>query len=302
MSPRSSPRPLDVAALQRTLRRLNVAPEPPWLHAEAARRMAERLAVIRARPATVADWGAFLGSSHAELRRAYPQAHIVAVERDRARLAATARARSGSWWALGRRRDVAQLDADVAAGQAQMLWSNMGLHLAADPLAEMTAWHRALAVDGFLMFSTLGPGTLAGLRALYDEAGWGPAFAPFVDMHDLGDMLVEAGFAEPVMDQETLTLTWATPERALAELRGLGANLAPGRTGGLRTPRWRARLLQALGAKADTQGRVALAFELVYGHAFRPPPRPRVAAETQVALEDLRTMARRPRAGPAHRP
>ncbi len=302
MTSRSSLRSLDVAALRRTLRRLNAAPAAPWLHTEVSRRMVERLAVIRMQPAVVADWGAFLGASHAGLRSAYPQARIVAVEQDAARRAATARARSGPWWAFGRRRDSVQLDTELSAGQVQMLWSNMGLHFAADPLAEMSAWHRTLAVDGFLMFSTLGPGTLTGLQALYADAGWGQPFAPFVDMHDLGDMLVEAGFAEPVMDQETLTLTWATPEQALAELRGLGANLALGRAGGLRTPRWRARLLRALGTKADAQGRVALAFELVYGHAFRPAPRPRVAAETAVALEDLRTMARQPRPGRPGRP
>lgn len=302
MTPRSSLRSLDVAALQHTLRRLHTAPAAPWLHAEVARRMAERLAFIRMQPAVLADWGAFLGASHAELRRAYPQARIVAIEHDEARRAATARARSGPWWALGRSRDAVQLDTELTPGQVQMLWSNMGLHFAADPLAEMATWHRALAVDGFLMFSTLGPGTLTALQALYAEAGWGVPFAPFVDMHDLGDMLVEAGFAEPVMDQETITLTWATAEQALAELRGLGANLAVGRAGGLRTPSWHMRLLQALGARADDQGRVALAFELVYGHAFRPSPRPRVAAETAVALEDLRTMARRPRPGRPGRP
>ena len=153
-------------------------------------------------------------------------------------------------------------------------------------------WHRAMAVDGFVMFSTLGPGTLAGLRALYAAQGWPPPCAPFVDMHDLGDMLVEAGFADPVMDQETVTLTWPTPSALLDELRGLGGNVDPARHAGLRTPRWRERLQQALSATAGAGGRVALDFEVVYGHAFRPPPRPRVAALTEVAVDDLRAMAR----------
>jgi malonyl-CoA O-methyltransferase len=164
----------------------------------------------------------------------------------------------------------------------QLLWSNMALHLAADPQALFAAWHRAVAVDGFLMFSTLGTGTLTSLRSLYAAQGWGEPFAPFVDMHDLGDMLVEAGFADPVMDQETLTLTWPDGGRALDELRGLGGNMAMGRTRGLRTPRWRQRLLDALCAQAKhtADGRIALEFEIVYGHAFRPLPRPRVSTET----------------------
>ncbi len=94
-------------------------------------------------------------------------------------------------------------------------------------------------------------------------------------MHDLGDMLVQAGFADPVMDQETITLTWDSPQALLAELRSLGGNASPLRCAGLRTPRWRARLLRPWNERAGADGRLALAFEVVYGHAFKAAPRPR---------------------------
>jgi malonyl-CoA O-methyltransferase len=169
-----------------------------------------------------------------------------------------------------------------------MLWANMMLHGCADVAATFAAWHRALAVDGFLMFSTLGPATLGELRHLYAQLGWGPAFLPFADMHDLGDLLVQAGFADPVMDQEQVTLTWSSPQAALDELRGLGGNVHTARFGGLRTPRWHKRLLQELQDRADADGRVALGFEIVYGHAVRPRPRARVAPVATVSLQDLR--------------
>ena len=86
----------------------------------------------------------------------------------------------------------------------------------------MAQWHRALAVDGYLMFSCLGPDTAKELRAVYADMGWPPAGHAFTDMHDWGDMLVQAGFAEPVMDMERITLTFATPQRLLEELRELG--------------------------------------------------------------------------------
>lgn len=297
---RTTRRPLDAKALARVLQRLNAAAEPPWLHGEVARRMAERLAVVKLQPRAVADWPAFIGASREHLRRAYPAATVVAVEPDARRRDATAAALKEPWWSPARwRGGVARVltPQELAAGEVQLLWSNMALHLAQDPQALFGAWHRVLAIDGFLMFSTLGPGTLGTLRSLYAEQGWGEPFAPFVDMHDLGDMLVEAGFADPVMDQETLTLTWPDAERALAELRGLGGNLAAGRMPGLRTPRWRARLHEALAvlARRRADGRLALEFELVYGHAFRPPPRARVAAETALPLDDLRAMVRRGR-------
>lgn len=291
----SARRPLHLAALQRVRRRLLAAPVAPWLHGEVARRMAERLPVIRLQPARIVEWGAFLGAGRALLTAAYPKAQLLAVEPDASRRDATAAALALPWWSPGRwvpaGRTVVAED-ELALAQGELLWSNMGLHHAADPQAVMAAWQRTLAVDGFLMFSTLGPGTLEGLRGLYASLGWPPPHAPFVDMHDLGDMLVEAGFADPVMDQETVTLTWPTPEALLAELRQLGGNLDPARFAGLRTPRWRARLLQVLSRLADASGRPRLAFEIVYGHAFRAAPKVRVLPQTALPLDDMRALLR----------
>ena len=111
-------------------------------------------------------------------------------------------------------------------------------------------------------------------------------------MHDLGDMLVQAGFADPVMDQETLTLTWENPRALLAELRSLGGNASPTRWPGLRTPRWRERLHAALQSLAGLDGRLRLSFEIVYGHAFKAPPRAPLSSGTAVSLEDMRAMVR----------
>jgi len=286
---RATRRPLDEQALAHQLQRLSQAAAAPWLHGEVARRMAERLPVIKQQPHTVLDWWAGLGGGAAALAAVYPRAQVVAVE-------ATAPAAVASpWWSprrWGARGPTLRAEADIEAGSAQLVWANMMLHATPDPQVVMRQWQQALAVDGFLMFSTLGPGTLETLRALYRKQGWPSPFAPFVDMHDLGDMLVHAGFADPVMDQETITLTWADAAALLAELRTLGGNVDPARPAGLRTPRWREQLHKVLASTAGADGRPALPFELVYGHAFKPPPRPRVQQETSVPLQDLRAMVR----------
>jgi malonyl-CoA O-methyltransferase len=291
----STRRPLDERALAQVLARLRRAPAPPWLHGEVARRMADRLPVVRLQPELVLDWCAALGASREVLVAAYPRARHVAVEPQAGDPLAP-------WWSprrWGSRRTETVAENDVAAGGAQLLWANMVLHGCVDPAATLAAWQRALAVDGFLMFSTLGPGTLQDLRSLYRRAGWPAPFAPFVDMHDLGDMLVGAGFADPVMDQETITLTWADGAAALAELRALGGNVDPARFGGLRTPRWRQRLEAALTQGAGADGRPALRFEVVYGHAFKAPPRAPLQRETRLSVDALRAMTRagRPRPG-----
>ena len=257
--------------------------------------MAERLPIIRLQPDCIVEWGAHLGASRDCLRRNYPKARWLGVESATGYLAAMATPASRPWWQRWQAAAPAQAIADEAAlapGQCQLLWANMALHGAIDPQAVMQRWHRALAVDGFLMFSTLGPGSLQGLRNLYRDQGWAAPNAPFVDMHDLGDMLIEAGFADPVMDQETLTLTWPSGHALLDELRQLGGNVDPRRFAGLRTPRWRQRLAALLEEGADASGRIGLEFEIVYGHAFRPAPRPRLTPETSVALDDMRAMVR----------
>ena len=288
-------RALDERALALVLRRLQRAAQPPWLHGEAARRMADRLPIIKQPPRRVLDWWAQLGGGAVALAAACPQARITAVEP-----VATA-APPAAWWSPRRwstRAVPAIAEAEVGAGSADLVWANMMLHAVRNPQAQMRRWQQALAVDGFLMFSTLGPGTLETLAALYRALGWPTPFAPFVDMHDLGDMLVHAGFADPVMDQETLTLTWADADALLAELRSLGGNVDPARFPGLRTPRWHNRLRSALADLAGSDGRPALPFELVYGHAFKPAPRPPLTGETAVSLDDMRTMVRSGRRRP----
>jgi malonyl-CoA O-methyltransferase len=296
-APKDALRPLDAVALQRVRTRLLAAPAP-WLHGEVARRMAERLPVVKLQPRRVLDWWSTLGASQALLRAAYPGAAVVAVDRDDA-VSSAAGADRGPWWSPRRwsgRMSAPVAEGAVLAASADLVWSNMGLHGAHDPRAAMQRWHESLAPDGFLMFSTLGPGTLVELRALYARCGWPSPFAPFVDMHDLGDMLVQTGFADPVMDQETLTLHWPTPQALLAELRTLGGNIDLARHRALRTPRWHDRLLAEL--QASALSRPTLSFEVVYGHAVRVQRGVPVRDETVIGLDRMRSMVRRePRRG-----
>jgi malonyl-CoA O-methyltransferase len=238
---------MDPAALARIRRRLRSAPAPSWLHQEVARRMAERLSLIRLTPAGA---GLVAGCRPAGRRpaRGLSQATLQQV------LPAGEAAPTAPWWKRwwGAVRG--------AGGQRPWRLAARGCLVQHGPaVRERSAGAvRRLAscpgVDGFVMFSTLGPGSLPELRAVYAAEGWGEPHVPFVDMHDLGDMLVQAGFADPVMDQETLTLTYGSAEQLLAELRGWGGNAVPGRSPALRGRAWRERLRQALQSRADDQG------------------------------------------------
>ena len=174
-----------------------------------------------------------------------------------------------------------------------MMWSNMALHMASDPQKLISAWHQALDIDGFLMFSCLGPDSLREIRAVYQRMGWPSPSHEFTDMHDWGDMLVAAGFAEPVLDMERIVLTFSTPERLLEELRGLGRNLHPARFPGLRGRAWRQKLNQQLQQQSQSEA-LSLTFEVIYGHALKPKRRLQVEPEMRVSLDEMRAQLKRP--------
>jgi malonyl-CoA O-methyltransferase len=257
--------------------------------------MAQRLDYIRLKPRRIVEWWSSLGGAGDALRQAYPEAERWEVEPTPAWFARAQDGARRSWWSPRRWRAgivKVMLESAEVPGNADLVWANMMLHAVVSPPALMTRWHGLLAVDGFVMFSCLGPDSLRELRSLYRQLGWPAPAADFVDMHDLGDMLVNAGFADPVMDQECLTLTWSTPEALLSELRQLGGNVSPERPAGLRTPRWRNQLLQALESLRRSDGRLSLTFEVAYGHAFKASPRVQGGNVSTVSLDEMRAMVR----------
>jgi malonyl-CoA O-methyltransferase len=283
------PPTIDAVAAQRWDR---VAPaRSPWLHEEVGRRMEDRLQWIRLEPKAWGDWEPVRGglAAHALVERRYPGAECFLVEGHADRIRVATDELSKPWWR--RWRSPASRVGSLPEGAVQMLWANMALHMSARPQALMANWHRALAVDGFLMFSCLGPDTLRELREVYRALDWPPPAHDFTDMHDWGDMLVHAGFAEPVMDMERITLTWETPKRLLQELRELGANLHPQRFPALRGRRWRERLERELAQSLSApDGRLALTFEIIYGHALKPAPKIRMSAQSAVSLEEMKSL------------
>ncbi len=264
-------------------------PESPWLHEEVARRMQERLDLIKRQPQSWMHWAPLNGgmAAHRLLAQHYAKSACTVLETSDPRVNQVRQALSSPWWQLQRWLQPETAVVSQVTQPVQMLWANMNLHMAADPQALLAQWHSALQVDGFLMFSCLGPDTLKELRGLYQALGWPAPSHAFTDMHDWGDMLVAAGFAEPVMDMEHITLSFETPKRLLQELRGLGRNLHVDRFPGLRGRRWHAGLLEAL-ADAPLQ----INFEVVYGHAFKPVPRVQVRAQSEISLEDMRNALR----------
>lgn len=264
----------------------------PWLHEEVARRMEERLQWITLQPQTWLHWEPLRGGMQAQalLTKRYPKSTCFLAQSHAGHAQAASKLIAPGWWNPARWAGTS-VRVGLPQQPVQMLWANMDLHMAPDPQARITQWHSLLQTDGFLMFSCLGPDTLRGLRTLYAAKGWPLPAHVFTDMHDWGDMLIQAGFAEPVMDMESITLSYTSPERALGELRELGRNLHVGRFAGLRGRAWYQQLCQAmrtaLADPADSD-RLNLSFEIIYGHAFKPAARMPVQASSAISLAQMR--------------
>ena len=283
---------MDPVAVQRWAERS--ASESAWLHEEVGGRMAQRLAWIKATPAQWLGWEPVQGGlrAHCTVAERYPQAQeVIKAQRPQSALSALKALKpQASGW-LGRWRHTPPVLA-TADTQVDMLWANMLLHHTHLPGTLLARWHQLLRENGFLMFSCLGPDSLKELRAVYSQLGWPPPAQSFTDMHDWGDMLVQAGFAEPVMDMERITLSYANAPALLAELRTLGRNASLQRDPRTRGKGWLAQLhagLETHMPRSD-DGRLLLTFEVVYGHAHKGAPRIPVTPASAVSLQDMRRM------------
>jgi malonyl-CoA O-methyltransferase len=249
------------------------------LQREIAARMLERLGYVKLRPGLVVDLGCGTGASLAALGERYPQAGIVGIDVCEAMLHVGHRRQSRLRWLLPFLRgpkNATLLAADARSlplrtGTVGLLWSNLMLHWLPDPLAGLREMHRTLETGGLLMFSAFGPDTLKELRACFSD-GYAHTLR-FVDMHDYGDMLVECGFTDPVMDVERLSLRYSSVEMLFDELRRNGSICAAtGYRHGLMGRRtWQAAIDAYETWRIEEQ--LPASFEVVHGHAWKGEPR-----------------------------
>jgi malonyl-CoA O-methyltransferase len=265
-----------------------------FLRREIAARMHERLSLVKIVPQRVLDAGCGTGPDLGTLQKTYPAAQIIGLDASDAMLA-EAKAPAPALRALNQmlsRLMPAKAGVDLLCGDfgtlpfgpnsLDLVWSNLALHWHPQPDRVFAEWRRVLRVDGLLMFSNFGPDTFKELRTAFAELDESPHTLPFVDMHDFGDQLVEAGFSTPVMDAERITVTYGTVEALLADVRAIGGNpLATRRRGLIGRAAWK-RMVDALEAGRGADGKIGLSFEVIYGHAFRPVPKTTAAGEAIV--------------------
>ena len=246
---------------------------------EISARMLERLDYMKVDPRCVVDLGCGTGISLTALGERYAKAKIIGVDFCEAMLRMGQQRRSHLRWMLPflRGPKISSLMAadarflPLGEKAVGLVWSNLMLHWLAEPLEALLEIHRVLDVGGLLIFSAFGPDTLKELRACFDD-GYEHT-QRFVDMHDYGDMLMECGFSDPVMETERMTMTYSSLNDLFRELRqnGGGCALRQRRRGLMGRRTWR----DACDAyeRFRSQGRLPVTFEVVHGHAWKVEPR-----------------------------
>lgn len=247
------------------------------LQHEVCQRMLEKLDLMRMQPQRLLDVGSGTGRGTRLLAQRYPEAQVTALDIALGMLQ-HARGTAGWWRKLFSGRREHYLCADVealplAAQSVDMVWSNLALQWCNDLPATFVELHRVIHNDGLLMFSTFGPDTLRELRIAFAGVDGYNHLNRFADMHDVGDMLVAAGFADPVMEMEKITLTYDDARAVMQDLKRIGAhNATTGRAPGMLGKEKWARVVQNY-ETLRRDGKLPTTYEVIYGHAWRVPPR-----------------------------
>ncbi len=288
MSTHASVYALDDAWVRRSFDRASGSyDQAAVLQTEVRNVLLQRLELTTIAPRLALDVGAGTGHASRALKRRYPKAHVIAVDFSLGMLRAAARQQA--WLrpftrvcATAARLPLADASVDLIVSNFMLQWSDLDCVLA--------EFRRVLAPRGLLTFTTLGPDSLRELRDAWRKVDAHTRVSQFLDMHDIGDALVRAGFAAPVLDVDRYTLFYADARRLASDLRAVGArNATVGRARGLTTPHKFAAMASAYEQCRDTQGLPAT-YEVVFGQAWTPISAARrpAGADTHVSLADIK--------------
>ncbi|SCZ53323.1 malonyl-ACP O-methyltransferase BioC [Thiohalomonas denitrificans] len=262
------------------------------LQREVGERLLERLDPIRMEPQRILDVGAGTGWCSEALAQRYRKAQIVAMDlahgmvcRTRGRFGPLNRRLRGHRFACG---DAEQLP--FADARFDLVFSNLTLQWC-DLERTFAEFRRVLRPGGLVMFSTFGPDTLKELRASWAEVDREVHVNEFLDMHHVGDAMVNARLADPVVDMELLTLTYESVPALMSDLKSLGAQTVRGGRRPTLTGKSRLKALSEAYERFRHEGRLHSTWEVVYGHAWAPDSVPQQHTSdgaTGIRFEQLR--------------
>ena len=230
-----------------------------FLQKEIASRLDARLEIITSNSAVILDLGSGTGLLSQNLQKRFPESQLVCL--DFAQNSLKNNQAEYKICANANHLPLANNSIDIIISSLMMQWCP-------DLNQLFSEAHRVLKNDGLILFSTFGPDTLKELKKSWSVVDNETHVNNFIDMHDIGDQLLQNGFQSPVMEMETLTLTYQTVTDLLKELKGIGAQSVSARSKSL-TGKDKFQLMLKMYESYRQDGKLPATYEVIYGHAWK---------------------------------
>ena len=283
---------LNPRAVRRTFDRLaSVYDGHAALEQEVASRLLDRLEFHRLTPQRIVDLGCGTGQASADLKKRFRKAQVIGLDSSHAMLVQLRR-RSGVL------RRLSAVCADMSAlpladQSSELLFSNLAMQWCPDPVSLFAEFRRVLTPGGMLLFSSFGPASLRELRAAWAQADGTAQTMEFVDILQVGDALMAAGFQQPVIDADRITVSYPDIDSLVRELEATGTSgFLQGRSSLAEAKDYLEKAYEPF----RVEGRYPVTYEIIYGTAFGPPEgQPRKTPQGDVvtfSVESLRKSVR----------
>ena len=240
---------------------------------EIGQRLLERCQLLRQPVKRVLDLGSGTGMFLKPLQKLFPKAHIIGVDLSLGMVEYAQKQRS-LWqsWFEPSHNFVADMDAlPFADNSIDLIFSNCVFQWSHHLPSLFSELKRCLTPDGSMFFSTFGPQTLHEIKQCWANIDSQQHVHDFVPLQSIGDTLLSCGFAQPVVDQECITLEYQSLSQLLKDLKNTGArNLSPKRQKGLTPPSSLKKLETLFAQELKKQGHFGCTYEVIYGHAIKP--------------------------------
>jgi len=241
------------------------------LQKEVASRLIDRLDLVKLRPETILDVGSGTGFCSKQLAKRYKKSSVISLDFSHNMLAHT-RSKEGFFKRFNSPFHYLCADAEkipLKDESVDLIVSSLALQWC-DLESVFSHFRRVIQPEGLIMFSTMGPDTLKELRQCWSKVDDKAHVSAFIDMHDIGDALMRAGFSDPVMDVETITMTYPSVKKLMQDLKAIGSrNALQGRAKGLTGKNKLKRMIEAYEMLRDNN-LLPASYEIVYGHAWAP--------------------------------
>lgn len=242
------------------------------LQREVADRLLERLEYVKISPQTILDVGAGTGYLGTGLSKNYSSANLYELDVSLQMLLIN-RNKLPWYKRLRKTKNLLCGDAEslpLAAESVDLIISNLTVQWCNQLPLAFSEFRRVLKPGGLLMFTTFGPDTLQELRQSWAAVDNEPHVSRFLDMHDIGDALLQSRLSEPVMDVEHFTLTYSDVRGLFDDLKSIGAtNSLSLRPRGLLGKTSYQKLLDAY-EQFRRNDSLPASYEVIYGHAWKP--------------------------------